>query len=788
MKKILNLGIIILILYAFSFAPIVSADRTFSLPPQAGQSGNFLQTNGTNPLWASVSGSNNPFNYPGVTSTTITNANSPYTVLSTDQIIIANTTSGNIEIDLPAASTNVYRNIIVYKPSYANSISIYGAGSDNINQLPVYTFTQGQSGVHLEAITTSEWIATNVAGASDVAPVIVNVTQTGTILPNAPTYSNGTAGVGATLTANANVALGAIDGVTLTVGQTVLIRSQASQLTNGVYSLTQQGTGSVPWILTRWPGQDNPTSLNPQIVIASSGTTERGILFAQITPQTIVIGTTSLVYSQTSVSGNFVTQATGTQYNTGIPTWNGVVRQLSIASSNFAFNSTGNILTLGSDGILQFGQLNMNGQSMIQTGPVANGNMTLGYFSPAITAGQNQLFIAPCSSQNTNVSGSQNATLIGGCAGIGLNGGTNNTFIGYIAGDTDQTGSSDTIIGSGADVGSVTSAGDTVIGGSANAGAFSNSIILGRSSSGTASNQFIAGSTTANTTNVYFGNGVKQTGTTNGTSYTINGSGAAGINKNGGNVTITGGIGTGTGTAGQVIISATQATSTGSTNANAAVPVITVNGGTTQGTAVLPYATIVHGDNSTFNNISDTSKVLGMNLSGMTTGVTTTITNAATTSQNIALPVTRETETFAVRPQIFTTLSTPLNPTGTTTTAPGVMMGMGTTATITPQVTGNVLVNINGNLTTSVGGDGARVKIYMGTGTAPANGAAPSGTSYGGQQIFNAVTGTLSVPFSQTVLVTGLTVGTAYWIDTNVQAITGGTASITGVAISANEL
>lgn len=53
----------------------------------------------------------------------------------------------------------------------------------------------------------------------------------------AVTYANGTGGVGATLTADANGALPAQDGVTLVVNDRLLVKDQAAQLQNGIYIL-----------------------------------------------------------------------------------------------------------------------------------------------------------------------------------------------------------------------------------------------------------------------------------------------------------------------------------------------------------------------------------------------------------------------------------------------------------------------------------------------------------------------------------------------------------------------
>jgi len=67
------------------------------------------------------------------------------------------------------------------------------------------------------------------------------------------TYNNGSSGVGATLTA---VAVGTltIDSYTLVigdVGKRLLIKNEATQANNGVYTLTQAGTALLPYIQTR---------------------------------------------------------------------------------------------------------------------------------------------------------------------------------------------------------------------------------------------------------------------------------------------------------------------------------------------------------------------------------------------------------------------------------------------------------------------------------------------------------------------------------------------------------
>src|SRR5439155_1649764 len=114
--------------------------------------------------------------------------------------------------------------------------------------------------------------------------------------------------------------------------------------------------------------------------------------------------------------------------------------------------------------------------------------------------------------------------------------------------------------------------------------------------------------------------------------------------------------------------------------------------------------------------------------SGMTTAKTLTLASAQATTQTLTIPVIRQAETLAIKPQKFTTLSTPLNPTGTADTT-GKMMGLA--GAITPQVTGNIRIAVCGSIANNTIADGGKLQIRVGTGTAPNNGDALTGTAYG---------------------------------------------------------
>lgn len=117
------------------------------------------------------------------------------------------------------------------------------------------------------------------------------------------------------------------------------------------------------------------------------------------------------------------------------------------------------------------------------------------------------------------------------------------------------------------------------------------------------------------------------------------------------------------------------------------------------------------------------------------------------------------------------------NPTGTTSNTYK-MAGLGDTWTFTPNFSGRVLVIVNGVFTNTLINDGVSTYIAYGTGAAPANGAAATGTAAGQTQDWLAYVANARSPFCLAAVLTGLAVGTQYWIDLGVEAVTAGTASI----------
>ena len=112
------------------------------------------------------------------------------------------------------------------------------------------------------------------------------------------TYSNGSSGVGATLTASANGVF-TVDGATPAVAQRILIKDQANAAQNGAYTVTNAGSVSTAWVLTRATDYDLSAEMNAgDGFYVSSGSTLANTLWVQSTPAPIVVGTDSLVFTQ----------------------------------------------------------------------------------------------------------------------------------------------------------------------------------------------------------------------------------------------------------------------------------------------------------------------------------------------------------------------------------------------------------------------------------------------------------------------------------------------------------
>ena len=138
------------------------------------------------------------------------------------------------------------------------------------------------------------------------------------------TYNNGTSGVGATLTNAGTQAVLVLDGVTLSVADRVLIYTQANQTQNGVYTVTNVGSVSTNWVMTRSTDTNtyapsSPTALGAgDAFFVSQGATGAGELYVCNTTGTITFGTTNITFVQVAATAVYTA-------GTGISVTNNVI-------------------------------------------------------------------------------------------------------------------------------------------------------------------------------------------------------------------------------------------------------------------------------------------------------------------------------------------------------------------------------------------------------------------------------------------------------------------------------
>jgi hypothetical protein len=157
------------------------------------------------------------------------------------------------------------------------------------------------------------------------------------------TYNNGTSGVGATLTLS--VALTVLDGYTLLNGDRVLVKNEATQANNGIYTWATGGT-----VLTRATDFDTAAEMaSGDFTFVVNGTLYANTGWVQTDPVTVV-GTSPVTWVQFSGAGAYTAGTgltlTGTQFSLTNP----VAINLGgtgQATASAAFNALSPITTTG---------------------------------------------------------------------------------------------------------------------------------------------------------------------------------------------------------------------------------------------------------------------------------------------------------------------------------------------------------------------------------------------------------------------------------------------------------
>ena len=154
------------------------------------------------------------------------------------------------------------------------------------------------------------------------------------------TYSNGTAGVGATLTNAGTQAAFATDGVSPSINARILVKNQTTTSQNGIYTLTTVGTVSTNWVLTRATDFDTAAEISGgDFTFVDAGSTLANTGWVSVDEVTTV-GTDPIVFQQFSGAGTYTASTgvllTGTNF-TGVVVASG---GLSVGASGFELDTT----------------------------------------------------------------------------------------------------------------------------------------------------------------------------------------------------------------------------------------------------------------------------------------------------------------------------------------------------------------------------------------------------------------------------------------------------------------
>ena len=208
---------------------------------------------------------------------------------------------------------------------------------------------------------TKQYVDDVAQGLAIQAPAIVASTDTlATMSGGTVAYDNGTAGVGATLTISGDT-LTAIDGVTLSTDDRIVIKDESTSAHNGIYTYTSST------VLTRATDFDTPTEMaGGDFVFVQQGTVYNDTGWVMTDPVT-TIGTDPVTFVQFSGAGSFTAGAgltlTGTVFSVNTDNLTTDIQGGNVVVKTSAQLTTPNI-----------GEA--TGTSLTATGNVAGGNIT----------------------------------------------------------------------------------------------------------------------------------------------------------------------------------------------------------------------------------------------------------------------------------------------------------------------------------------------------------------------------------------------------------------------------
>lgn len=174
--------------------------------------------------------------------------------------------------------------------------------TDNLNdrnlKAPLPTSTgkpEVTDGTSWFTLATENWVLNTIA---NIPPALVATTAN-----LAATYDNGTSGAGATLTNSGTQTALIVDGITLAAGNRILVKDQTDSIQNGIYTVTNVGSATENWILTRSMDFDSPSQMIRGEVIDVISGTANSVTAWMLTSIVTNIGTDSIIFAKLSQNG-----------------------------------------------------------------------------------------------------------------------------------------------------------------------------------------------------------------------------------------------------------------------------------------------------------------------------------------------------------------------------------------------------------------------------------------------------------------------------------------------------
>ena len=277
----------------------------------------------------------------------------------------------------------------------ASSLTLGGLTSVAVTQDPTQAL-QLATKQYVDAV--AEGLHVHAACAAATTGTLASITG-GTV-----TYNNGTAGVGATLTLS--VALTVLDGYTLLNGDRVLVKNEATQANNGIYTWATGGT-----VLTRATDFDTAAEMaSGDFTFVINGTLYANTGWVQTDPVTVV-GTSPVTWVQFSGAGAYTAGTGLTLAGT----------QFSITNTAVSAGAYGSATQVGTFTVNAQGQLTLAGNTTVTPAVGSITGLGTGVATAlAVNVGSAGAFVVNGGALGTPSSGT--VTNLTGTASINING------------------------------------------------------------------------------------------------------------------------------------------------------------------------------------------------------------------------------------------------------------------------------------------------------------------------------------------------------------------------------